>query len=817
MKPNILYKSIFITLGLMQSLFAQNLMITPPNPLTTDEDGLAIFSMVLNAQPAEDVYVKCRSSNLYEAQCPGRIVFTPSNWDFTQTFSVSGVNDYKIDGTQDYELTFLYSNLHDIDADFSAVETFSMQSIDVNTEPVVVNPNELLVTTESGGIDTFTVVLQQLPTADVNISISSSNTSMGTVDKTLLTFSTANWNKPQTVTITGVDDDGTIGGLNSYAIDIGVAVSQDPFFNNYNAPDLSVINLDNDSETLKIVAVTNNVTSEAGGSVQLEVSFNGEVSMNRTVFISTDASEAAVSPPTMTFTALDWNQTQLLTVTGEDDNITDGNVSYQISMAVLGLSTHTFDMINIDDEVGAIGEAVIITPIDTNLSEDGDTASFSVVCGYDPVSPFTLPFTITQGTQTTISPSSILFFDSGNWNVPQVVTISAVDDTVYEGTQTYIVEFPKPTTDPETEYNKQRESIVLTNYDNDTYIPVDILVSTGTTQTSESGQSVSLSVELSQEPTQDMKVEIRSSDASEGRVSNPSSGYLHFSADDWNSSKQVVITGVDDEIVDGTVGYRISLRSEFSTSSDTITSNTLVSKYVQLSNSDNDSASTEEGDNIIVIDDTLAQEFEIESEVLDDGSVVNSAFVGEKSLEAKQDSNGTTEITLDSGEDEVKIESELPNAEVHFFKDDNSEPGIRTVIKSDDNSSEIEIVANANATASYSMQKDGVSTKVAIDLPGAKIEVDKEGSVKTTYSNKKDECTESYTQVEIITLSSGETKSTFMTYDCQDNLISSKETLSGDKQFPHGSSTTIKKDENGQIVVEVVMDLNEELSFKEEL
>ncbi|MEG4454295.1 Calx-beta domain-containing protein, partial [Microcoleus sp. N9_A1] len=71
---------------------------------------------------------------------------------------------------------------------------------------ISINPTAGLTTTEAGGTATFTVVLNSQPTADVTIGTTSDNTAEGTVDKPSLTFTSANWNTPQTVTVTGVDD-----------------------------------------------------------------------------------------------------------------------------------------------------------------------------------------------------------------------------------------------------------------------------------------------------------------------------------------------------------------------------------------------------------------------------------------------------------------------------------------------------------------------------------------------------------------------------------------------------------------------------------
>ncbi|MEK0182803.1 DUF4347 domain-containing protein, partial [Microcoleus anatoxicus] len=90
-----------------------------------------------------------------------------------------------------------------------ALGTTTNQSVTIadNDNPgITVSPTTGLTTTEAGGKATFTVVLDSQPTASVTIPLTSSNTAEGTIDKSSLTFTPANWNVAQTVTVTGVDD-----------------------------------------------------------------------------------------------------------------------------------------------------------------------------------------------------------------------------------------------------------------------------------------------------------------------------------------------------------------------------------------------------------------------------------------------------------------------------------------------------------------------------------------------------------------------------------------------------------------------------------
>lgn len=110
---------------------------------------------------------------------------------------------------------------------------------------ITVNPTSSLTTTEAGGANTFTVVLTSEPTADVTIGLSSSDTTEGTVSPSSLTFTSASWNTPQTVTITGVNDDVDDGNI-AYTIVTAAVSSGDPNWNGLNPSDVSVSNTDDD-------------------------------------------------------------------------------------------------------------------------------------------------------------------------------------------------------------------------------------------------------------------------------------------------------------------------------------------------------------------------------------------------------------------------------------------------------------------------------------------------------------------------------------------------------------------------------------------
>ncbi|MFO0888459.1 MAG: cohesin domain-containing protein [Isosphaeraceae bacterium] len=111
---------------------------------------------------------------------------------------------------------------------------------------ITVSPTSGLTTTEAGGTATFTVVLDSQPTGDVTIALSSSNTAEGIIDLGSLTFTPDNWDVPQTVTVTGVDDSVDDGDV-AYTIVTAAATSSDAGYSGLDADDVSVTNLDDDT------------------------------------------------------------------------------------------------------------------------------------------------------------------------------------------------------------------------------------------------------------------------------------------------------------------------------------------------------------------------------------------------------------------------------------------------------------------------------------------------------------------------------------------------------------------------------------------
>ncbi|HND53859.1 MAG TPA: hypothetical protein PLV92_15725, partial [Pirellulaceae bacterium] len=202
-------------------------------------------------------------------------------------------------------------------------------------------------TTEAGGTATFTIDLFQAPIADVTIALSSDDTTEGTVSPASVTFTAADWST-RTVTVTGVDDSIDDGDV-SFNIVTAAAVSADPFYSGFNASDVSVTNTDNDTAGITVSAISGN-TTEAGGTATFTIVLDTQPTADVTIGLtSNDTTEGTVSPASVTFTSVNWNTPQTVTVKGVDDWADDGDVAYSIVTAAATSADGSYSGLNASD------------------------------------------------------------------------------------------------------------------------------------------------------------------------------------------------------------------------------------------------------------------------------------------------------------------------------------------------------------------------------------------------------------------------------------------------------------------------------------
>ena len=212
-----------------------------------------LLTMTRDSGAYDDGYADDLSFTLSPGVPSGTLTFTPSDWNEPQTVTITGVNDLMAEGNVAY--TIVMTPAVSTDPSYSGFQPGNVSVVNQSTEHagITVTPTSGLVTTSAGGTASFSVVLNSKPAAEVDLPLSSSNTSQGTLSTAQLVFTPSNWNQPQTVTITGAAS-GQYSGNIAYSIVFAASSSTDSNYsgdvptsvsvtNTNPAPDLEVANL----------------------------------------------------------------------------------------------------------------------------------------------------------------------------------------------------------------------------------------------------------------------------------------------------------------------------------------------------------------------------------------------------------------------------------------------------------------------------------------------------------------------------------------------------------------------------------------------
>ncbi|MGI9227349.1 MAG: hypothetical protein ACR2PU_01020, partial [Gammaproteobacteria bacterium] len=260
--------------------------VNPTSGLVTNEAGdMASFIVTLNSLPEDDVTIDLTSDNVLEGTVnPASLTFTRQNWNQAQTVMVTGVDDNVLDATLLTAYNIVTAPAMSNDPAYAGINPADVSVSNTDNEVVVpgvinVVPTAGLVTSEDGQTATFTIALGSAPTADVSIGLTSSNAVEGTVSPATVVLNAGNFNVPQTVTVTGVDDAANpmVDGNIAYSIVTAAAISNDRSYTGVNASDVAVTNNDNDVQPLIMSFTANPVTPiPFGGTVTLQWMSDGD-------------------------------------------------------------------------------------------------------------------------------------------------------------------------------------------------------------------------------------------------------------------------------------------------------------------------------------------------------------------------------------------------------------------------------------------------------------------------------------------------------------------------------------------------------------
>jgi hypothetical protein len=162
--------------------------------------------------------------------------------------------------------------------------------------------------------------------------------------------------------------------------------------------------------------------------------------------VSLDPGVATVSPGEVVFTPGNWSGSQLITITGVDDNAVTGPREAEIEFTMQSedpafanrpINSLFVDVLE-DDELASVR---VQAPDGVfEVGEDGAPLTLEVTLSAQPSEDVLVPIEVSDEDEVSVS-AQRLTFGPLDWNLPQEVTLRGVDDEEADGDQAVIVSF----------------------------------------------------------------------------------------------------------------------------------------------------------------------------------------------------------------------------------------------------------------------------------------------------------------------------------------------------------------------------------------
>jgi|GEM_PF-2015637 len=538
--------------------------ILPPDAITVQESETATFTVELNVQPTAPVELSVTSTNLDAATvAPETLTFDETDWDVPQTVTVTGANDLVVDEDETGTITVSVEDASS-DAAFGMVED---QTVEVTTTDNDITyslaldnasvsegaPGEQTATftiTRSGAIAGSSEVSYAITgEAELGTDFAIAPTSDATDLTGTLSFAADETSKTITV---NVQDDSAVEAEETIILTLSDPTAETGFEASLDTTATTATTTITDNDAAGLVVSRDTVSLGEGFTETVTVSLESQPTTSVVVSVESDnPDEATATPAELTFTAANWETDQSITVTAVDDEVADGNQDVVVTVSVVdatsdeafaGLSD-TFTVTTTDND----SPGFTITPTSLEVDEAGETATFTVDLNTQPTGEVTLPLSLSDPAQAELTPTS-LTFNSTDWDQPQTVTVTGLDDELQDGDQTITVETGDPTsTDPA--YNGATANPVdvsVTVLDDDT--AGFVVTPTSGLTLSEAGGTATFEVVLTAVPSDPVTLPLSVSDGSEASIDLTE---LIFDATNWDVPQTVTITGLDDDVSDG--------------------------------------------------------------------------------------------------------------------------------------------------------------------------------------------------------------------------------------------------------------------------
>ena len=164
------------------------------------------------------------------------------------------------------------------------------------------------------------------------------------------------------------------------------------------------------------------------------------------------------------------------------------------------------------------------------------------------------------------------------------MTVTGVNDNLVDGNITSTITVAVKDDSSDDNFDPVANQTVSATTVDDDVAGFTIVQSGGSTGVAETGTTDTFTVVLTAQPASNVVLTITSSDTGETTVT----GSLTFTPGNWNSAQTVTVTGVDDNLVDGTIASTITIAVDDANSEDGFDG--LADQTVSATTTDNDVA-----------------------------------------------------------------------------------------------------------------------------------------------------------------------------------------------------------------------------------
>ncbi len=529
--------------------------ITVPGTATVTEGNTTTVDVKLAAAPTASMTVTLSHDGDSDMSWSGValtgdvLTFIPQNWDLAQTVTLTAAADD--DFVNDTEILTLTAS----GGGYNGETTEITVTIEDDDTAGITVPGTATVT--EGGTTTVDVKLAAAPTVSMTVTLSNDGDSDvswsgTTLSGDALTFTTTNWNKAQTVTLTAADDDDFVNDTEVLTL----TASTSGGYNGETA-EITVTIEDDDTAGITVPPV---VSLIEGSTTTVEVNLAAVPTAEVTVTLSDDGdsdltwSGTALSGDALTFTTTNWNVAQTVTLTAaqDDDFVNDTEILTLTTSKSGGYNGETANVAVTITDNNVSGIAALS---EVSLTEGSSTTS-EVRLATAPTANVTVTFSDDGDSDVSWSGTTLsgnaLTFTTTNWNVAQTVTLTAAqDDDFVDDTEILTL-----TASTSGGYNGETAEITVTIDDND----VPGITVSGTATVTE-GSTTTVEVKLAATPTGEVAVTL--SDDGDSDVSwsgtTLSGDVLTFTTTNWNVAQAVTLTAEDDDdFEDGTVELNLT-------------------------------------------------------------------------------------------------------------------------------------------------------------------------------------------------------------------------------------------------------------------